>query len=387
MKTKKYKNPIYLDQDKLRNLSDNLLEHIEDLFDEFDVDLTKNGKKYFGGCPIHCGGADKNPFNLFFEGEYYRGNWKCRSHHCEQIFKKSLIGFVRGLLSRQAGWTTKGDKEVSFNDTVEWILKWLGQDYNNIKVDQDVIDKNKFINQSRIILKRKQEGLKIEPELIKSTLVCPSAYFINRGYNADILNKYYVGDCHKIGKEMYHRAVVPIFDEKGEYVVGVTGRSLFEQCSKCKLWHNPDCGCPQTELDKFLSIKWRHNKNFQAENYLYNLWNAKQSIEKTNSVCLVESPGNVWKLLENGVENCVATFGSYLTDDQMSLLMNTGCLVLNLIYDNDEAGRLAVHNIKEKAGKTYNINHIKVEDVNDISDMINDRVKTDIVSKIVNYKL
>lgn len=380
-------NPTYLDQDKLRCLSDNLIERLEDLFEEFDVDLTKNGKKYFGGCPIHGGGDDKSPFNLFFEGEYYKGNWVCRSHHCEKTFKKSLIGFVRGLLSRQKGWTTEGDKEVSFNDTVEWILKWLGQDFNNIKVDKDAVEKNKFINQSRAITKRKQEGLKIDPKIIRETLRCPSAYFVKRGYDKQILEKYYVGDCYTSGKEMYNRAVVPIFDDSGKFVVGVTGRSLFEQCNKCKLWHNPDSNCPHTDLEKYLAIKWRHNKDFQAENHLYNFWNAKQAIEKSHSICLVESPGNVWKLIENGIENCVATFGSYLTDDQMNLLMSTGCLVLNLIYDNDEAGRLAVQNIKDKAGKMYNINHIKVEDVNDISDMKNSRIQTDIIPKIVNYKL
>lgn len=383
------KNPKnYLDQNRLRVLSDELLLSIEDVFLHFGVEYLKTNKKYMGACPIHKGGADKSPWNLFYEGDYYKGNWKCRSHHCELIFKKSLIGLIRGLLSRDRyNWTTKGDKEASFNETIEWILAWLNKDFAKIEVDESLALKTKFISIAKTWEKKNKQGLGLSPDLVKSTLSCPSAYFQSRGYSRYVLDQYCVGDCLKQGKEMTGRAVVPIFDEFGELVIGVTGRSLHDKCDKCSLWHHPARECPNPE-DSYAFAKWRHNKGFAAEEHLYNLWNAKKYIDQNHSVCLVESPGNTWKLIQNGVENVVATLGSHLTDRQFDLLLSTKALVLNLIYDNDKAGLEAAKAISERTSRTHNINIIYIpQDYNDISNMDDEKVKEIIVPQIVSYKL
>ncbi len=117
------------------------------------------------------------------------------------------------------------------------------------------------------------------------------------------------------------------------------------------MWHNPQLDCPTTTVDRYLSVKWRHNKDFEAEEYLYNLWFAKEQIKKNHSIILTESPGNVWRLVEAGVMNSVATFGAHLTDAQLALLQSTETLVLNLLYDNDEAGIINSKKIFENATK------------------------------------
>jgi hypothetical protein len=384
--TKKPSKMKFLDQEKLRVLSDNLLEDIENVFDHFNIKYHKTDKKYCGGCPVHGGSDDKTPWNLFYDGDIYKGNWVCRSHHCEQVFKKSLIGFIRGLLSKERyGWAQKGDKEVSFDETVQWILAWTKNDFSTIKIDKSLAEKNRFVAQAKAWAKKEKNELNIDPSVITNNTTFPSAYFLQRGYSKAVLEKYCVGDCLTHGREMYNRAVVPIFNMDATRIIGVTGRSLFDRCDQCKLWHNPLNDCPNTTLDRYLSVKWRHNKGFEAEEYLYNLWFAKEQIKKNHSIILTESPGNVWRLVEAGIMNSVATFGAHLTDAQLALLQSTEALVLNLLYDNDEAGQLAMENIKKQTDRIYNIKMIKFDKYNDIGDMPVEYIKEHIQPQIVNY--
>jgi hypothetical protein len=46
------------------------------------------------------------------------------------------------------------------------------------------------------------------------------------------LEDYDVGYCDNPAKPMYERAVVPIYDNEHKYIVGCTGRSIFEKCEK-----------------------------------------------------------------------------------------------------------------------------------------------------------
>lgn len=366
-------------QAKLKVICDKLCDQIDDLLSALNIsDIKYNGKMLAGPCPIHDG-DNPGAFNLYPNGDMYRGNWKCRTHGCEKSFKGSIIGFVRGVLSnRKYGWVKNGDQMVTFDDTVDFIEQFLGCSVKNIRVSKTEIEKNIFSSIIKNISNTTDSSSsKITRKQIRQSLVMPCSYFIDRGFSPEILNKYDVGICNKPDKEMYNRAVVPIYDIDHKYMVGCSGRSIFNKCESCGGFHDISNKCPdQSEIWKY--CKWRHSKDFKSQNHLYNLWFAKQHILESTIVVLVESPGNVWRLEEAGIHNSVALFGAHLTDRQKILLDGSGAMTIITIMDNDDAGKKAAQTISDKCKNTYNVININIEK-NDIAEMsveeINNTIK------------
>jgi len=357
-------------QHQLKALSDYLCEDIDNLLDSLNVtDYRMFDRMIAMKCPIH-GGDNNSALNLYYKGDSYKGNWKCRTHQCEETFKGSIIGFVRGCLSKQQGWTGPGDPMISFEEAVDYSIKFSKKNPKDLKINKKEIEKNNFVNIVNNIQsdsKNKDNIPKIARSTIIKNLDIPSLYFLNRGFSKEILNKYDVGECEIEGKEMYKRAVVPVYDESYSYMVGCSGRSLYKSCEKCKSYHDPLDDCPNEDY-RWQYSKWKHNKGFKTQEHLYNLWFAKDYIQKSKSIVLVESPGNVWRLEESGIHNSVALFGSSLHDKQKLLIDLSGAMSIYLLMDNDEAGKKASQNIFEKCYKTYNIFNIEI-DHNDVAEM------------------
>jgi hypothetical protein len=364
-------------QNQLKILCDKLCDRIEELFDFFQLDMKYNGKMYTGSCPIHDG-DNPSAFNLYPSGDSYRGNWKCRTHNCDKTFKSSIIGFIRGVLSnKKLGWKTDGDKFVTFDETIKFIEEFLGENVKTIKISKNDIDKKNFANIVRHITNENNEQLsRVTRQSIRKSLIIPSTYFADRGFSTSILDKYDVGLCDKQNKEMYNRAVAPIYDIDYKYMVGCTGRSIFNQCSHCESYHNPNDSCPDKE-NQWKYSKWKHNYQFKTQNHLYNMWFAREHILKSNKVILVESPGNVWKLEENGIHNSVALFGSHLSDKQKIILDGSGAMTIITIMDNDDAGRKAHDLIMTKCKNTYNIININISKP-DIAEMTASEIEKEI---------
>ena len=185
---------------------------------------------------------------------------------------------------------------------------------------------------------------------------------------------------------MFNRAVVPIYDEDGETIVGCTGRSIFEECKKCKSYHNPEKACfdPANEKSFFIP-KWRHSKGFSKEKHLYNFHNAKEHVLKSGVIILVESPGNVWRLEEEGIHNSVAIFGTTLNEEQKYLIDSSGALSIVLIMDNDKAGQDAAEKIIEQCNRTYRVYNIEIGS-SDVANMNTNELTEDILPIINKAK-
>lgn len=375
MKTKSHLN----DQLKLKLICDQVCDNIEPLLDSFGIDYRTQSKMIVMPCPIH-GGDNASALNLYPEGDSYRGNWKCRTHNCEKTFKGSVLGFIRGILSRHHyGWNKDGDKMCSFNEAVDYALKFIKQDLSDLKISKTEREKKQFTNVVNYLNKaeEKSESRVTRSQIVKS-LIIPAQYYLDRKYSSEILTKYDVGLCNKSGKEMSDRIVVPIYDNNYSYMVGCTGRSIHEKCAKCKGFHNPNSECPSSD-DVWKFCKWKHNTDFKSQNHLYNFWFAKEHILKTSTVIVVESPGNVWRLEENGIHNSVAIFGSSLSDRQKIILDSSGAMNIVILTDNDEAGIKAAEQIKNKCQNTYRIFMPKISksDVGEMnSEEINDQIKS-----------
>jgi len=145
MKTMK-KSSRSIDQTKLKILCDIACDDIDSLLEYFDIEFKNNGKMITMSCPIH-GGDNASAVNLYPEGETYRGNWKCSTHNCEKIFKGSIIGFIRGIISsNKYDWEKNGDETCTFKETINFVTGFLKKNLNDIKVSRLSRNKQQFSN-------------------------------------------------------------------------------------------------------------------------------------------------------------------------------------------------------------------------------------------------
>jgi 5S rRNA maturation endonuclease (ribonuclease M5) len=373
-------------QYQLKKLSDTLCDDIENLLMSLNITEYKMlDKMIVMRCPIHDG-DNNSAFNLYYTGDNYRGNWKCRTHGCESVFKSSILGFIRGCLSKDKGWSTNGDPTVSFAEALDYAIKFTKTDINKYKESKHQQEKHTFIKNVHNLVSTTISPPKtkfISRNTVRKNLSIPSQYFIDRGFSPEILDKYDVGDCLDQNKEMSNRAVVPIYDHDYLGMSGCTGRSIHNKCETCKSYHIGSC---PNENHRWLFSKWKHNKDFKTQEHLYNLWFAKEFINKTRTVIVVESPGNVWRLEEAGVHNSVAIFGTNLSAKQKMLLDISGAMNLITIMDNDTPGQEAAKIILGKCSKTYNTKNIIVPK-NDIAEMTVQEIQEYIIPQIQEYTL
>ena len=295
-----------------------------------------------------------------------------------KIFKGSILGFIRGTISAQKyGWEQEGDKVCSFKEVMSFAKSIVSDKiedqlaYGSVKQD-----KSNFSRLVNNIAVKSLSDKKITRESAISNIEIPAKYYIDRGFSKEVLDKYDVGLCKNPKKPMYSRVVVPIYDDSGQYLVGCTGRSVYNKCDICGAFHNPNGQCPDKEKS-WLYSKWKHSLGFKSQNHLYNFWYAKEHILKDSYAIVVESPGNVWRLEENGIHNAVAVFGCNMSDRQKLMLDSSGAMTLFVLMDNDEAGKKAAKEIKEKCENTYRLFFPEISK-SDIGEMTDEEINTQI---------
>ncbi len=364
------------DQIKLKMLGDAVMDNFHKVVAHFNLDLRETPAMYVGMCPIH-GGDRRDAFNLYHTGNTTKGNWYCRTKGCEKIFVSSPIGLVRGLLSHyELKWEDKGDKAVTFPEAREWCEKLVGTNFDNMTLDKASVEEHQFVMQSKILgYRRPIPKYSITRDQVRKTLQMPCDYFIKRGFNPAILDEYDVGICMDPAKKMYCRAVVPIYDDNYKYMVGCSGRSIFDSCAKCDAYHNPKAPCPPEEK-KWIYSKWKHSADFDADEYLYNYWKAWPTIQNSGVAVLVESPGNCWRAVEAGYKNIVGIFGTSLSSGQKTLLDSSGAMTLVVLTDGDKPGKLARDNIVAQCENSYHLVTPDLPEGKDLADLSTTEVKT-----------
>lgn len=358
---------LYRDQDRLNELNAKACEVLEDILTALGVEYRKNHKRIYGPCPVH-GGDNPLAFNIFPEGESIGGIWVCHTHHCERKWKKTLIGFIHGMLSKSK------EENISWTDAVDWLCKFLG--YSSladvVKPNAQELSRRRYSAiHSKMNLVPHQNKTQWNRYSVRQLLEIPSKYYIERGYSAAVLEKYDVG-LHK----KHNRIVVPIYDDDYRYVIGFTGRSMYPECRVCGLYHIQGT-CPTNEMDKLRAAKWKHSEGFDASNHLYNYWFAKDKIRESMTIILTEGPGDCWKLEEAGIHNSVALFGAHMTDAQRFLIEQCGAMSAILMLDNDEAGIKAALDIKEQLGR-FLLLYFPTFDTHDVGDLNEDAITKDI---------
>jgi len=347
-------------------------ERIIEIFDALGVEYTERHDYIQCACPIHDG---DNQRALYWAMQTY--HWKCTTRHCQEETitgpSNSVFGLVRGAMS------TNTNTQWTFQQAVGFVAKVLN--LHNTKFDQETAEDIAINNAIRKYRKRrrnqfKQDGILLSDVLSK--LKPDSVYYPKRGISIDTINKYHISFCNAKDKPFYQRAFFPVLDETGRYVVGWSGRSIFEKCAKCGTHHPPEMQCPDNDHCR-LYTKWKHSQGFRSEHCLYNYWYAKPFIAKTGSAIVCESPGNCWAFDAVGIRNSVCMFGLSLSNEQRKLLQRAGAVTVIFVLDNDDAGRQAIERLKKEWVTYFRLFFVTPEEANDIGDMSPDDIRSQIM--------
>lgn len=286
-------------------------------------------------CPIHGGDKDGG-FSIMRNGV---GVWQCFTKQCHTKFKyPTLLTLIQSLLQSD-----------SLTEAIKWSKNFLGVE--TVAMTPTGPKQMDFMYLQRHISKKidKPAMFLLRDNFIKNMII-PSEYFIARGFSRDVLIKFDIGDCRDPNEfQKFDRAIVPCYDEKGRYIVGYHGRSIYDKCRKCGKHHGVG-SCPISAENKARCEKWRMSKGFNADSYLYNEWNFNPDYDY---IILVEGAGDVWKLEEAGIHNSMALFGTKFTEQQQLILEAYPITRLIIATDNDEAGLKAQQAIYNRCKKLF----------------------------------
>lgn len=328
---------------------------IKSILDYFQIKYYEHVDRFSFPCPIH-GGDNPTGVSIYKN----TGCWCCFTHGCEQIHGKSTLAFVRALMEKREG------RPVSFKEALKFC--------KNNKLDECVLEKEEGISKelaNQFSIFTEQDKVKhklVKPEWYNTNVVVPSKYFLARGFSKEILENYNVGYCDDRYNQLYRRAVVPLYDEEGKNIVGITGRTLSPKCRFCNQHHPAGSQCVN------YSPKWTILKGTKKGKILYNLHNAKEHIKETGSVIIVEGCPCVWRLEESGIHIGISILGVSLNDYHVNILNGLGVRNIFSATDNDEAGQEAFEKMEENYGDYFNFYRIELPE-KDFGDMKTEEVK------------
>ncbi len=317
----KYKIFTLIDQITIQRIIDT--SRIDEVVSEF-ITLKKRGSNYIGLCPFH---NEKTPS---FSVSPVKGIYKC--------FGCGKAGNAVNFLMEH--------EHIQYPDA----LRWLAKKYN-IEIQE------KELTAEDIAKHDERESLFVATNFAQGFFVNSLAqtedgkaiglsYFHERGFRDDIIKKFELGYSSEKSTTFYQHAIKNGFKEevllkaglinKGNYdsfsgrvifplhnlsgrVVGFTGRILKEAQNKPKYFNSPE------------------SEIFHKGKILFGLYLAKKTISEKDKCYLVEGNADVVSMHQSGIENCVASSGTALTVEQISLIKRFTKNII-LIYDSDPAG-------------------------------------------------
>ncbi len=329
------------------------------------ITLEKKGKNYFGLCPFH---NDTNPsLSVSREKQIYKcfvcgeaGNVFNFLMKFENISFKEAVRIVAEEIgiSIDSG-PIKEDKNKVFYDIYDIALKFY---QNNLLSSLGTKAREYLANRhlTMDIIKEFQIGLSLDKRDNLTNMLT------KKGYDLKVLND--LGLTTNNYDTYINRIIFPLYNTKG-VVNGFSGRI-----------YNGE------KTNKYLNSK--ETVIFKKGENLFNYHRAKEEARKSKYVILMEGFMAVIRAYTIGVKNCVATMGTSLTSNQISLLKKLSNTVY-LSLDGDKAGQTAtINNGKMLVEAGLNVKVIPLSDNLDPDDFIlkygEDKFKS-LISSAINY--
>jgi len=308
-----------MDLKKIKKLLGN---NVERILSELDIDFQKNGENITCPCPVH-GGDNPNGFSY----STHKNIWSCWSRRCQDEYSNDIIGLIQGALSREE------EEDVGFSTALTWACNVLNIDNNSVKVEKQTEEEDDgFVKMVSMFSKKIDKSDDVHVT-IDCDVTHPSKYFNQRGFNADTLLHFEIGDCVQKKSSMVQRAIIPIHNLIGDKVVAYIGRSTKD----------------------YINPKFLFTRGFNKRNYLYNYHRALDKAQETSTLFITEGQGDVWKLYEAGVKNAVGIFGKSVSPEQKKILESSGITRLVVLTDNDQAGRESKMQIQRQMSRMFKV--------------------------------
>lgn len=306
--------------DQIRQ-SNNIVEVISEY-----LPLKKVGSNFKALCPFH---QEKTPS---FIVSPQKGIFHC--------FGCGEGGNVFNFLMKH--------EKISFIEAVERLAARAGISLPKDKADQE--EASRISQERKSLLEINRYATNFFQQCLKSSNSAEKAreYLKKRGLNEEIINKFELGYAPGSGGLLesainkgyskallekaglitfsekrngycdlfFERIIFPIYDVQSR-VIGFGGRVLGERLPKY-------LNSPETAI-------------FNKGKTLYALNLAKESIQKKNQVIILEGYTDVLTCHQFGIENTVATLGTALTSDHISIISRYAEQVV-IVYDADTAG-------------------------------------------------
>lgn len=302
---------------------------IVDVVSDF-VTLKKSGANYKGLCPFH---DDRTPSFMVSPAKNY-----CKCFACGK--GGNPIGFIME------------HEQLSYPDALRYLAKKYG-----IQVEERELTAEERAAQTEresmfILNEWALQWFKEQMHNTTDGRAIGLAYFRERGFRDDIIQKFQLGFCPK-GRDVMTQAALKegyreqylvgtglsIKREDGSVVDRFWGRVMFP-------WHTIGgkvAGFGGRVLDaatKGVAVKYQNSPEssiYSKRRELYGLFQAKQAIVKMDQVYMVEGYTDVISMHQCGIENVVANSGTALTKEQIHLL-HRFTNNITLLYDGDDAG-------------------------------------------------
>jgi len=263
----------------------------------FKVD-RETAKEVRGACIIH-GGDNKTAFRF----NKLTRTWVCFTRRCHEIHGYDIIGLIQAVLN------------CDFMTAVNYLKDLVGDvgdlSFQSLKYEMQR-EKEEFIHRHK---KFQPSDTIVNEEALLQFKPFRSNHFLECGFSNETLDYFEVAGGYT-DKNGIIRDIVPIRNADGQLV----GYSLRD------IRHEAD-------YDR----KYIHTIDFDKDNVLYNLHNAKIYGEEFPLI-VVEGFKSVWKMYDCGIYNVVACMGSKITPGQCNLLCSYALRGIITMFDNDVAG-------------------------------------------------
>jgi DNA primase len=308
----------------------NEIRHAADIVEVISdyVQLKKQGRNYFGLCPFH--GENTPSFSVSPDKQIFHC-FGCGAGGNVFTFLMELEGLSFQEAALKLAQKTNIDLQINTSE--------LGKEKRLSKDLQEMFDAHellcKFYHHLLVNTKEGQDALE---------------YLLARGFTRESIDKFQIGYslnswdfvCKFLTKRNYKpewmekagliikrerdgayfdrfrdRIMFPIFDRNGK-TIAFSGRALRGDNEPKYL------NSPETVI-------------FNKSKVLYNFQLARPSIRKLQYAVLFEGFADVISADRSGVENGVATMGTSLTEDHISLLRQNAQSII-ICYDSDNPG-------------------------------------------------
>lgn len=316
--------------------------NIVDVVSDF-VTLKRAGSNLKGLCPFH---DDRTPSFMVSPARNY-----CKCFACGE--GGSPVGFIMK------------HEQLSYPDALRYLAKKYGIKIEEKELTQEEIQSRGDRESMFILNEWARDWFKKQLWETQDGKAIGLAYFRNRGFRDDILEKFQVGYCpnsKKVSlsgdalKEGYQERYLVNNQNEMEPRLSVgTGLSLKREDGSLHdrffgrvMWpiftaSGRVAGFGGRVLDaatKGVAIKYQNSPEsiiYSKRKELFGLFQARQAIRKADLCYLVEGYTDVMAMHQQGIENVVSSSGTALTAEQIHLIHRITNNI-TVIFDGDSAG-------------------------------------------------